>query len=181
MLKTSLGHYPALFAILDCVEYGLPQSFEGGIRSEMTSFSHLVLRPEPRAMIQTMFLGRVDYERLERKRQLPDLVEKTVAAVRTVLSDAKTEAGALAAAGFTSPAGANFVRERPRPGYWIEGDDGRAAQALAALKQIYDAVAPLAVGRTDEDLRVADYAAVRLAGYPAYLGGPFAFRSPKWG
>src|SRR5271165_5218735 len=130
MLKTSLGHYPALFAILDCVEYGLPQSFEGGIRSEMTSFSHLVLRPEPRAMIQTMFLGRVDYERLERKQQLPDLVEKAVAAVRTVLSDAKTEAGALAAAGFTSPAGANFVRERPRPGYWIDGENARAVNAL---------------------------------------------------
>ena len=89
ILKTSLGHYPALFAILDCVEHGLPQSFEGGIRSEMTSFSHLVLRPEPRAMIQTMFLGRVDYERLERKQQLPDLVEMTVAAARAVLSDAK--------------------------------------------------------------------------------------------
>ena len=66
-LEASLGHYPAVFAILDCVEFGLPQSFEGGMRSEMTSFSHLVLRPEPRAMIQTMFLGRVDYERLERK------------------------------------------------------------------------------------------------------------------
>ncbi len=77
-LKTSLGHYPAVFAILDCVEFGLPQSLEGGIRSEMTSFVDLVLRPEPRAMIQTMFLGRVDYERLERKAQLPDLVEKTL-------------------------------------------------------------------------------------------------------
>ena len=181
MLKTSLGHYPALFAILDCVEYGLPQSFEGGIRSEMTSFAHLVLRPEPRAMIQTMFLGRVDFERLERNQQLPDVVEKTVAAVRAVLSDSKEDMGALAAAGFASPAGADCVREHVRPGYWIESDDARAAQALAALKRIHDAVAPLAVGRSDEDLRVADYAAVRKASYPAYLGGPFAFRSPKWG
>jgi 3-hydroxyacyl-CoA dehydrogenase / enoyl-CoA hydratase / 3-hydroxybutyryl-CoA epimerase len=181
MLKTSLGHYPALFAILDCVEYGLPQSFEGGIRSEMTSFSHLVLRPEPRAMIQTMFLGRVDYERLERKQQLPDLVEKTVAAVRAVLSDAKREADALTAAGFKGSAVAHVVRERVQPGYWIEGDDARAAQALAVLKRIHDAVAPLVVGRTDEDLRVADYAAVSQTGYPAYLGGPFAFRSVKWG
>jgi 3-hydroxyacyl-CoA dehydrogenase/enoyl-CoA hydratase/3-hydroxybutyryl-CoA epimerase len=180
MLKTSLGHYPALFAILDCVEYGLPQSFEGGIRSEMTSFSHLVLRPEPRAMIQTMFLGRVDYERLERKEQLPDLVEKTVAAVRAVLSDAKSEADALTAAGFKGSALARVVRERVQPGYWIESDDARAANALAVLKRIHDAVAPLVVGRTDEDLRVADYAAVNQAGYPAYLGGPFAFQSMKW-
>jgi len=180
MLKTSLGHYPALFAILDCVEYGLPQSFEGGIRSEMTSFSHLVLRPEPRAMIQTMFLGRVDYERLERKKQLPDLVEKTVAAVRSALSDAKEEADALMAAGFEGSAAVDVLRERVQPGYWIESEDARAAQALAALKRIHDAVAPLVVGRADEDLRVADYAAVRQAGYPAYLGGPFAFRSAKW-
>jgi 3-hydroxyacyl-CoA dehydrogenase / enoyl-CoA hydratase / 3-hydroxybutyryl-CoA epimerase len=180
MLNTSLGHYPALFAILDCVEYGLPQSFEGGIRSEMTSFAHLVLRPEPRAMIQTNFLGRVDYERLERKQQLPDLVEKTVAVVRAVLSEPKEDPAALAAAGFASTAGADCVRERVRPGYWIDSPDARACQALAALKRIHDAVAPLAVGRTDEDLRVADYAAVRKAGYPAYLGGPFAFRSAKW-
>jgi 3-hydroxyacyl-CoA dehydrogenase / enoyl-CoA hydratase / 3-hydroxybutyryl-CoA epimerase len=181
MLKTSLGHYPALFAILDCVEYGLPQSFEGAIRSEMTSFSHLVLRPEPRAMIQTMFLGRVDFERLERKQELPDLVEKTVSAVSAVMSEPSGDAPALAAAGFKSPASAEIARERVRPGYWVESDDPQARRALAALRRIHDAVAPLAVGRTDEDLRLADYAAVRQAGYPAYLGGPFAFRSPKWG
>ncbi|MGA8444218.1 MAG: enoyl-CoA hydratase-related protein [Roseiarcus sp.] len=181
MLKTSLGHYPALFAILDCVEYGLPQSFEGAIRSEMTSFSHLVLRPEPRAMIQTMFLGRVDFERLERKQEAPDLVEKTVSAVSAVMSEPSGDAPALAAAGFKSPVSAEIARERVRPGYWVESDDPQARRALAALRRIHDAVAPLAVGRTDEDLRVADYAAVRQAGYPAYLGGPFAFRSPKWG
>lgn len=181
MLKTSLGHYPALFAILDCVEYGLPQSFEGAIRSEMTSFAHLVLRPEPRAMIQTMFLGRVDFERLERKQEAPDLVEKTVSAVSAVMSEPSGDAPALAAAGFKSPVSAEIARERVRPGYWVESDDPQARRALAALRRIHDAVAPLAVGRTDEDLRVADYAAVRQAGYPAYLGGPFAFRSPKWG
>jgi 3-hydroxyacyl-CoA dehydrogenase / enoyl-CoA hydratase / 3-hydroxybutyryl-CoA epimerase len=181
MLKTSLGHYPALFAILDCVEFGLPQSFEGAIRSEMTSFSHLVLRPEPRAMIQTMFLGRVDFERLERKQELPDLVEKTVSAVSAVMSEPSGDAPAWAAAGFKSPASAEIARERVLPGYWVESDDPQARRALAALRRIHDAVAPLAVGRTDEDLRVADYAAVRQVGYPAYLGGPFAFRSPKWG
>jgi 3-hydroxyacyl-CoA dehydrogenase/enoyl-CoA hydratase/3-hydroxybutyryl-CoA epimerase len=92
ILEKTLGHYPALFAILDCVEFGLPQSFDGAIRSEMTSFTHLILRPEPRAMIQTLFLGRVDYERLERKQQLPDIVEKAVAAVRGALD--RADAGA---------------------------------------------------------------------------------------
>ena len=36
-----------------------------------------------------------------------------------------------------------------------------------------------ASGARDEDLRVADYAAVRQAGYPAYLGGPFAFAAAR--
>jgi 3-hydroxyacyl-CoA dehydrogenase/enoyl-CoA hydratase/3-hydroxybutyryl-CoA epimerase len=179
-LKASLGHYPAVFAILDCVEYGLPQSLEGGIRSEMTSFTHLVLRPEPRAMIQTMFLGRVGYEKLERKRQLPDFIERTVAAVRAELDGAKDRSEALAAAGFAGFAAAEPVGLRERPGYWIESDDTRAVAALATLKRIRDAVSPLAIGRTNEELRVADYAAVRHAGYPAYLGGPFGFKSEKW-
>jgi 3-hydroxyacyl-CoA dehydrogenase / enoyl-CoA hydratase / 3-hydroxybutyryl-CoA epimerase len=179
-LKTSLGHYPAIFAILDCVEFGLPQSLEGGIRSEMTSFTHLVLRPEPRAMIQTMFLGRVDYEKLERKQQLPDLVERTVAAVRAELERAESQSAALAAAGFAGHGEAEPVRLREEPGYWIEDDDPRALKALATLKRMRDAVAPLAAGRTDEELRVADYAAVRQAGYPAYLGGPFGFKSENW-
>ena len=175
VLQSSLGHYPALFAILDCVEFGLPQSFEGGMRSEMTSFTHLVLRPEPRAMIQTMFLGRVDYERLERKQQLPDIVAATVAAVRDTLDAAKADADALAAAGFEAMGSVEPVRTGAHAGLWIEGDDARARRALAVVRRIREATAPLALGRGEEELRIADYAAVRQAGYPAYLGGPYAF------
>ena len=178
-LKTSLGHYPAVFAILDCVEFGLPQSIEGGIRSEMATFVDLVLRPEPRAMVQTMFLGRVDYERLERKGQLPDLVEKTVSAVRTALDADARHLPALAAAGFAGLGEVAPLRARRLPGYWLDGGDPRAIAARAALARIEAAVAPLRQGRSDEELRVADYAAVRQAGYPGYLGGPFAFASSK--
>jgi 3-hydroxyacyl-CoA dehydrogenase/enoyl-CoA hydratase/3-hydroxybutyryl-CoA epimerase len=178
-LRSSLGHYPAVFAILDCVEFGLPQRLEGGIRSEMASFVHLVLRPEPRAMIQTMFLGRVDYERLERKGQLPNLVEPTVAAVRNELERSRGDADALAAAGFAGVGDAAPPRERCLPGYWIAGDDARAKAARAVLARIGEAVGPLGAGRSDEELRIADYAAVRQAGYPAYLGGPHAFAATK--
>lgn len=181
-LEASLGHYPALFAILDCVEFGLPQSFEGAIRSEMTSFTRLILRPEPRAMIQTLFLGRLDYERMERKAELPDVVGKAVAAVRMVLDRAKADAGALTAAGFSGLGGQSPspVRERERPGYWVESEDARAGRALAVLKDIRDAVVPLAAGRSEEELRVADYAVIRQTGYPGYLGGPFSFKSARW-
>jgi 3-hydroxyacyl-CoA dehydrogenase/enoyl-CoA hydratase/3-hydroxybutyryl-CoA epimerase len=166
-----------VFAILDCVEFGLPQSLEGGIRSEMTSFVHLVLRPEPRAMIQTMFLGRVDYERLERKGQLPDVAGKAVEAVRTELERSRGDAAALAAAGFAGMGDAAPPREHCLPGYWIHGDDPRAKAARAILARIGEAVKPLGAGRSEEDLRIADYAAVKQAGYPAYLGGPFAFQA----
>ncbi len=174
-LQTSLGHYPAVFAILDCVEFGLPQSLEGGIRSEMTSFVHLVLRPEPRAMIQTMFIGRLDYERLERKGQLPEIVERTIAAVRGELDRSRGDAAALAAAGFAGMGEAAPARQRCLPGYWIDSDDARARIARATLARIGEAVRPLGAGRSEEELRIADYAAVRQAGYPAYLGGPHAF------
>ena len=72
------------------------------------------------------------------------------------------------------------MRDRQRPGYWIESEDATARSALAALRRIHDAAHDLAAGASDEALRVADYAAVTQAGYPAYLGGPFAFRSERW-
>lgn len=181
-LAKSLGHYPALFAILDCVEFGLPQEIEGAIRTEMALFTHLVLRPEPRSMIQTNFLGRVDYERLNRKGQLPSFVGEVVGAVRAVLGQGKPDAEALAAAGFTG-VGASVapVRSCVAPGYWIDGADGdsRAARARAVIDGIANAVRPLAVGRSPEELRIADYAVIREAGYPAYLGGPFAFGAAR--
>ncbi len=127
-IEASLGHYPAIFAILDCVEFGLPQSFEGAIRSEMTSFSHLVLRPEPRAMIQTIFLGRVDYERLDRMHELPEVARARCRA-------GEVGAGELGRRGLS--AGRRRVRagsaRRRRcgigmqPGYWVEGES-RAAR-----------------------------------------------------
>jgi len=51
ILATTLGHYPAPLAILDCVEFGLAQCFDGAIRSEMAIFAHLIQRSEARNMI----------------------------------------------------------------------------------------------------------------------------------
>lgn len=176
-LRSSLGHYPAVFAILDCVEFGLPQSFEGGMRSEMTSFSQLILRDEPRAMIQTMFLGRIDAERLEREGRMPDLAPATVVAVRNALDQNRDQADTLAAAGFSGFGEAAPVRARLTSGFWIDSDDPRAVAARAILERMIQAVRPLGQGRSEEELRVADFAAVTQASFPAYLGGPFAFAS----
>jgi len=81
------AHYPAPIAILDCLQYGLPQCFEGAIRSEMAIFAGLIQRPEPRNMIQTLFLGKNDYDRLKRKDALPACVADIVAAVAAVKGD----------------------------------------------------------------------------------------------
>jgi 3-hydroxyacyl-CoA dehydrogenase/enoyl-CoA hydratase/3-hydroxybutyryl-CoA epimerase len=179
ILATTLGHYPAPLAILDCVEFGLAQCFDGAIRSEMAIFSHLIQRAEARNMIQTLFLGKTDYERLSRKGQIPGFIAEVVAAARSVVDEANIGADALAAVGFTRAGLARVapVRQTTLPGYWVTGDDNdpRRTKALAFLKRISEAVAPWSPNRSHEELRIADYAVVRELGYPGYLGGPFAF------
>src|SRR3546814_8987840 len=75
------GYYPAPIAILDCIEFGLPQCFDGAIRSEVAIFAHLIQRPEPRNMIQTLFLGKTDYDRHARKETLPAFLAEVVEAL----------------------------------------------------------------------------------------------------
>jgi 3-hydroxyacyl-CoA dehydrogenase/enoyl-CoA hydratase/3-hydroxybutyryl-CoA epimerase len=183
VLTTTLGHYPAPLAILDCVEFGLVQCFDGAIRSEMAIFSHLIQRPEARNMIQTLFLGKTDYERLSRKGQIPGFVAEVIAAARSSVEEANIGADALAAVGFTGtdlPRPAP-VRQHTLPGYWVTGDDSdpRRTRAQALLKRISEAVAPWCANRSREELRIADYAVVRELGYPGYLGGPFAFGAAR--
>jgi len=87
VLQETRGRYPAPIAILDCLDFGLPQCFDGAIRSEMAIFAHLIQRPEPRNMIQTLFLGKTDYDRAARKGELPPFVAEVVAAARAAAGD----------------------------------------------------------------------------------------------
>jgi 3-hydroxyacyl-CoA dehydrogenase/enoyl-CoA hydratase/3-hydroxybutyryl-CoA epimerase len=66
VLADTLGHYPAPLSILDCVGTGLPLPFDEAIRAEMQIFARLIQRREPRNMIRTMFLGRLDHDRLRK-------------------------------------------------------------------------------------------------------------------
>src|SRR5437588_2218860 len=102
VLAETLGHYPAPLAILDCVSQGLPQPFDAAIRTEMQIFSKLIQRREPRNMIRTLFLGRLDHDRLRKAGGIPAPVEQAVAEVSEALqagADA-TLANAYARAGF---------------------------------------------------------------------------------
>jgi hypothetical protein len=88
-------------------------------------------------MIQTLFLGKTDYDRAVRKGDLPTFIDEVVAAVRGVRGD------------MTDP---------------------------RTLAMISNAIEPWVDKHSVGERRMADYAAVNSAGYPAYLGGPFTFR-----
>jgi 3-hydroxyacyl-CoA dehydrogenase / enoyl-CoA hydratase / 3-hydroxybutyryl-CoA epimerase len=89
-------HNPSHAAILDCVEFGLPQCFDGAIRSEMSIFAHLIQRPEPRNMIQTLFLGKTDHDRAARKGELPAFIAEAVEAARAAGDDPEAISAAVA-------------------------------------------------------------------------------------
>jgi 3-hydroxyacyl-CoA dehydrogenase/enoyl-CoA hydratase/3-hydroxybutyryl-CoA epimerase len=182
VLADTLGHYPAPLAILDCVGSGLPQSFDDAIRTEMRIFSKLIQRREPRNMIRTLFLGRLDHDRLQRAGGIAASVEQAVAAVSQALqvdSDTDSElVNAFARAGFRglpAPAVA-FDGDVTPAGFWLEAEPATAGKS--ALRERFaraDVVADKWRGHlSKEEQRAADYLLVRDFGFPAYLGGVFA-------
>lgn len=181
MLAETLGHYPAPSAILDCVEQGFPRDFDSAIRTEMQIFARLIQRREPRNMIRTLFLGRLDYERLKKKGMSPRITE-AVAAISNVLG-AHSERGkelsdAFARAGFRveQPRRADFDGRITDAVYWHD-DEPRTWGKDLLRARLVDAEAAAAGWRTQLDeaeRRAADYVLVTQAGFPAYLGGLFA-------
>lgn len=183
------GYYPAPLAILDCVERGLVEPIDQALRTEMEIFSGLIQRPEPRNMIQTLFLGKLDHDRAAKKGALPAEAEALVEAVRRAVAAAfvSTDDEGLAVAGFTGgrapfedamPGDAAPVVSGPRPeaaGLWFERGDLSAGEQSAAafLTRAAQAAAPW-VALDQETARLADYACVKALGFPAYLGGPIA-------
>jgi 3-hydroxyacyl-CoA dehydrogenase/enoyl-CoA hydratase/3-hydroxybutyryl-CoA epimerase len=179
VLQETLGHYPAPLAILDCLEFGLPQRFDTAIRNEMSIFSDLIQRSEPRNMIQSVFLGKADYERRSKRGEMPGVVAEVIGAIRTVLDAHSAHNTALAAVGFSGVLPKPMpVRQRAFPGYWVleEGADPVRLAAKAVLAQIDAAVKPFEDRLSQSERRLVDYAAIHELGYPAYLGGPFTFR-----
>lgn len=172
VLREGRGHYPAPLAILDCIEQGFVQSFDAAIRTEMSIFSHLIQRPEPRNMIQALFLGKTDYERAVRKGELPASVTNTVAAIAPVIPDRASLSPALLAAGFGGVPG-DAVQSRAAQGYWIEcGNDPLATDARHRIDEILSVALPFADALSPEEQRMADFALIAGHGFPAYLGGP---------
>jgi 3-hydroxyacyl-CoA dehydrogenase/enoyl-CoA hydratase/3-hydroxybutyryl-CoA epimerase len=183
VLAETLGHYPAPLAILDCVGEGLPQPFDAAIRTEMQIFSKLIQRREPRNMIRTLFLVRLDHDRLRKAGGIPAHVEQAVAAVSEALqggADA-TLANAFARAGFDGsgkpPA---FDGVIVQSAFWLEAepvtDDKRALRER--LARAYDVAEPWRASFSEDQRRAADYLLVTKHGFPAYMAGAFSFAQP---
>jgi 3-hydroxyacyl-CoA dehydrogenase/enoyl-CoA hydratase/3-hydroxybutyryl-CoA epimerase len=183
VLAETLGHYPAPLAILDCVGEGLPQPFDEAIRSEMQIFSKLIQRREPRNMIRTLFLGRLDHDRLRKAGGIPAPVEQAVAAVSQALqagADA-TLANAFARAGFQGRSNASvFDGFIAQSAFWLEAEpvtDGKRA-LRERLARAYAVADQWRAGFSEDQRRAADYLLVTKYGFPAYLAGAFSSVEP---
>jgi 3-hydroxyacyl-CoA dehydrogenase/enoyl-CoA hydratase/3-hydroxybutyryl-CoA epimerase len=182
VLADTLGHYPAPLAILDCVGQGLPQPFDDAIRTEMQIFSRLIQRREPRNMIRTLFLGRLDHDRLRKAGGIPTPIEQAIAAVSEALHADESRdavlANAFARAGFRGPAAAvpAFDGVIAQAAFWLEAEpdtDGKLA-LRKRLASAYVAADKWRDRLSEEERRAADYLLVKNVGYPAYMGGVFA-------
>ena len=181
ILAETLGHYPAPLAILDCVEQGFLQSFDTAIRTEMQIFAKLIQRREPRNMIRTLFLGRLDHDRLTKSGMNPKVAE-AVAATAQVLG-IQSERGkelseCFARAGFRVDAAQKsaFDGKISGPVYWFDDEPKTWGKELlrARLAEADAAAARWRSQLTEAERRAADYLLVTREGFPAYLGGLFA-------
>ncbi len=186
VLAETLGHYPAPLAILDCVSQGLLQPFDDAIRTEMRIFSKLIQRREPRNMIRTLFLGRLDHDRLRKAGGIPEPVEQAVAAVsRALQADESADVelvNAFARAGFRGPASLTptFDGVIAQAVYWVEAEpvtDGKRAlrERLARAHAVAD---KWRTKLSEDERRAADYLLVKNCGFPAYMGGAFSSAQP---
>ena len=185
VLAETLGHYPAPLAILDCVDQGLPQPFDAAIRTEMQIFSKLIQRREPRNMIRTLFLGRLDHDRLRKTGGIPAPVEQAVAAVSEALKAGAaadpTLADAFVRAGFHGPSNAPaFDGVIAQSAFWLEAEpvtDGKRA-LRERLTRAYAAADKWRASFSEDQRRAADYLLVKNHGFPAYMAGAFSSTEP---
>ena len=194
VLTDTDGHYPAPLAILDCLERGFAVPMEEALAIEIDIFTDLIRRPEPRNMIQTLFLAKQDYDKRRKARDLPAFLDNISRSANKALAgeiarhSVADVVEALRFAGFTKPpAGveadlkkasthaAKTSRNLSREGMWFEAPQTPtelvAAKLLAAVAKGVSAVGASLSG---SDRQLADYIVVRDVGFPSYAGGPFA-------
>jgi 3-hydroxyacyl-CoA dehydrogenase / enoyl-CoA hydratase / 3-hydroxybutyryl-CoA epimerase len=167
-LARMLGHEPAPLAILDCVEFGVIQSIEGGIRAEMSVFSELIQRPEPRNMIRTMFIGKQAFDKARKDGSLASKVDEAEQAISTLVEDAATRCPELRQALF-APMTQELapVRTRAGKGFWVL----ERLETRQALAELADACSAATAALDEIAMLQLDHALARDGIIPAYVGG----------
>src|SRR5437879_2333016 len=168
--------------MLDCVRTELPQPADAATPTEMQIFSKLIQRREPRNMIRTLFLGRLDHDRFQKAGGIPTTVDQAVAAVAEAMrADGNGDpllANAFARAGFggaTTPTSA-FDGVIAQAAFWLEAEpvtDGKRA-LRERLARAYAVADKWRTRLSEDQRRAADYLLVKNCGFPAYLGGAFS-------
>lgn len=187
------GHYPAITAILDCVEFGMPLGMDGAVSKEIDIFADLIKRPEPRDMISSLFLGKQIWQKQRKADALPKTYDSIATAIRKAWAgvaarfDPKAVESAAHWARLTAaiPADGQALslpvevlgdhRGIAQTGTWIDAPQGQD-QIIAGALLGAAVVAALEHGREldSDSRRAADFHCINAAGFPAYLGGPFA-------
>ncbi len=173
-LARMLGHEPAPLAILDCVELGFMQYMDGAIRAEMSVFSRLIQRPEPRNMIRTMFMGKQAYDKAKRAGTIDDATEQAKTDVLQIVERAVESCPDLKRAGFLAQ-GADLqpVRSNAGNGFWFTSDSA----LLEAAQAISDQAAPVADTLDDSQKLLLDHMLAAEGIVPGYLGGLFGLKA----
>ena len=132
-------------------------------------------------MIRTLFLGRLDHERLKKSGINPKIIEAVDAVSRVLAVQGERDAElrqAFERAGFRVDGSRKLSFDGRISGaaYWFEDEPKeRGKQVLRARLDDVEAAAAGWRSQLDEpERRAADYLLVTKEGFPAYLGGLFA-------
>lgn len=187
------GHYPAITAIIDCVEFGMPLAMDAAVAREIDIFADLIKRPEPRDMISSLFLGKQIWQKQRKAGALPEVYETIAAAIRDAWAgvaarfsakDVESAAhwarfsAAVPMDGQPGPVPAGVLGDHPgiaATGTWVDAPEGQDQIIAGAL--LGAAVVAALENGSDLDAdsrRAADFHSINAVGFPAYLGGPFA-------
>jgi 3-hydroxyacyl-CoA dehydrogenase/enoyl-CoA hydratase/3-hydroxybutyryl-CoA epimerase len=136
-------------------------------------------------MIRTLFLGRLDHDRLRKAGGIPAPVEQAVAAVSEALQAGATAdatlADAFARAGFHGPDRAPaFDGVIAQSAFWLEEEpvtDGKRA-LRERLARAYGVADKWRASFSEDQRRAADYLLVKNHGFPAYMAGAFSSAEP---
>lgn len=194
LLAETHGLVPSVTATLECLERGLAKPMDEAVEVEIDVLGPFIVRPEPRDMVRTQFLGKQVFRKAEKAGTLPSALEALKADVAAAYSAAAGAIGrdlaetawrealfgqslpaAGAKAGRTDAAGLTEVPAIAPTGHWIEDpqNDWQAATArLVASASV--AAAQYRDAFNSDEQKMADYAVQSAVGFPIYLGGPFA-------